>query len=96
MSISENDVLSPRLHIWEGIELDNGIEIYSLMLRSRFFEEKVRDLFASGEMYGTTHLNIGQEASHTGARFRSECDVQRAFRLALRPVQRHRRIHAYE
>lgn len=66
MSISENDVLSPRLHIWEGIELDNGIEIYSLMLRSRFFEEKVRDLFASGEMYGTTHLNIGQEASHTG------------------------------
>ena len=43
--------------------MDNGIEIYSLMLRSRFFEEKVRDLFASGEMYGTTHLNIGQEAS---------------------------------
>ena len=57
--------MSPRLHIWEG-KLDNGIEIYSLMLRSRFFEEKVRDLFASGEMYGTTHLNIGQEASHTG------------------------------
>ena len=37
--------------------------VLSLMYRSRFFEEKVRDLFASGEMYGTTHLNIGQEAS---------------------------------
>lgn len=36
------------------------------MLRSRFFEEKVQQLFAEGGMYGTTHLNIAQEASHTG------------------------------
>ena len=42
------------------------IEAYKAMLRSRFFEEKVRDLFAEGGMYGTTHLNIGQEASHAG------------------------------
>lgn len=42
------------------------IEVYRLMLRSRFFEEKVRQLFHDGVLYGTTHLNIGQEASHTG------------------------------
>ena len=42
------------------------IEKYSLMLKSRYFEEKVLELFDSGKLYGTTHLNIGQEASHTG------------------------------
>lgn len=42
------------------------ISIYAQMVRSRLFEEKVQALFKEGLMYGTTHLNIGQEASHTG------------------------------
>ena len=41
-------------------------EILSLMLKSRYFEEKIDSLFKEGKLYGTTHLNIGQEASHTG------------------------------
>lgn len=36
------------------------------MLLSRYFEEKVASLFSQGVFYGTTHLNIGQEASHVG------------------------------
>ena len=42
------------------------IDRYKLMLKSRYFEEKILELFDSGKLYGTTHLNIGQEASHTG------------------------------
>ena len=30
----------------------------------KWFEEKLQNLFAEGALYGTTHLNIGQEASH--------------------------------
>jgi TPP-dependent pyruvate/acetoin dehydrogenase alpha subunit len=43
-----------------------GREILSLMLRSRFLEEKVEALFASHAMHGTTHLAVGQEAVHAG------------------------------
>ena len=42
------------------------LEAYRIMLLSRCFEQKVHSLFSRGELYGTTHLNIGQEASHTG------------------------------
>ncbi len=42
---------------------------YRYMLKSRFFEEKIQKLFDEGALYGTTHLNIGQEASHTGLCF---------------------------
>ncbi len=41
-------------------------EILSLLLRSRLFEEKIDEEFRKGNLYGTTHLSIGQEASHTG------------------------------
>ena len=41
-------------------------QIYKQLLRSRYFEEKIQTLFNEGALYGTTHLNIGQEASHTG------------------------------
>lgn len=37
-----------------------------LMLLSRFFEEEVEYLFKEGLLHGTTHLSIGQEASHAG------------------------------
>ncbi len=66
MFISENDSFVSKTAHLGGSRLDSDIEIYRLMLRSRFFEEKVRELFTDGVLYGTTHLNIGQEASHTG------------------------------
>ena len=42
------------------------IEILKAMLRSRSFENKLSHMFKKGAFYGTTHLNIGQEASHAG------------------------------
>lgn len=42
------------------------IEILKAMLRSRSFENKLSLMFMKGAFYGTTHLNIGQEASHVG------------------------------
>lgn len=39
-------------------------EIYRAMCRSRAFEVKIQELFSKKELRGTTHLNIGQEASH--------------------------------
>ena len=45
--------------------MDN-LEILSLLIRSRLFEEKIDEEFKLGNLYGTTHLSIGQEASHTG------------------------------
>jgi len=41
--------------------------ILSTMYRMRAFEEKVDELFMRGEMHGTTHLSIGQEATAVGA-----------------------------
>jgi acetoin:2,6-dichlorophenolindophenol oxidoreductase subunit alpha len=40
---------------------------YQQMLRIRTFEEKVQELFMSGQIQGTTHLCIGQEAVSVGA-----------------------------
>lgn len=42
------------------------LSIFSTMLRSRLFERKLDMLFCSGQLYGTTHLAIGQEACHVG------------------------------
>ena len=39
----------------------------STMYRIRAFEEKVDELFMSGQMHGTTHLSIGQEGTAVGA-----------------------------
>ncbi len=44
----------------------NEKEVITLLLRSRLFEEKTDEEFRKGNLYGTTHLSIGQEASHTG------------------------------
>lgn len=38
----------------------------TIMLRSRFFEQAIETLFQQHALHGTTHLSIGQEASHTG------------------------------
>ena len=37
------------------------------MVRIRLFEEKVQELFMSGQIQGTTHLCQGQEAVSVGA-----------------------------
>lgn len=42
------------------------LSIFSDMLRSRLFERKIEFLFNKGQLYGTTHLAIGQEACHVG------------------------------
>ncbi|HEX6869021.1 MAG TPA: thiamine pyrophosphate-dependent dehydrogenase E1 component subunit alpha [Candidatus Limnocylindrales bacterium] len=40
---------------------------YKTMVRIRLFEEKVQELFMSGQIQGTTHLCQGQEAVSVGA-----------------------------
>jgi pyruvate dehydrogenase E1 component alpha subunit len=40
--------------------------MYEQMVRIRFFEEQVKDLFAAGEMPGFVHLYLGQEAIASG------------------------------
>lgn len=43
------------------------IMIYRRMLRIRYFEDRVKDLFAAGELPGFVHLYLGQEAVAVGA-----------------------------
>lgn len=43
------------------------IEMYEDMILVRAFEEKVDELISTGQITGTTHLGIGQEASMVGA-----------------------------
>ncbi len=44
----------------------NHVDLYRKMLRIRLFEERLLDLFPSGQIYGTTHTYIGQEANAVG------------------------------
>ena len=37
--------------------------MYERMLRSRLLDQRLEELFSEKELYGTTHLSIGQEAS---------------------------------
>ena len=43
------------------------ISMYKSMLRLRNFEDRVKDLFAAGEMPGFVHLYLGEEAVAVGA-----------------------------
>jgi len=43
------------------------LDDYTAMLRIRLFEEKVRDLRLAGDIVGSVHLCIGQEAGPVGA-----------------------------
>lgn len=45
---------------------DQLLEMYTAMLRVRLFEERVREIYASGRMPGFLHLSIGQEAVAVG------------------------------
>jgi TPP-dependent pyruvate/acetoin dehydrogenase alpha subunit len=40
--------------------------LYAQMMLIRQFEERILDLFATGELFGTTHCYIGQEANAVG------------------------------
>ncbi|MBN1258060.1 MAG: hypothetical protein JXA52_10195, partial [Planctomycetes bacterium] len=55
---SNPEIPSPDNQLWAP---------YRAMRRIRCFEEKVMKLFKSGELRGTTHLCIGQEAVAVGA-----------------------------
>jgi len=46
---------------------DALLQMYAGMLRVRLFEERVRELFASGRIPGFLHTSIGQEATAVGA-----------------------------
>ena len=48
------------------INKDVALDLFRLMLNSRFFEEKTEQLFKAGLIHGTTHLANGQEASQAG------------------------------
>ena len=41
-------------------------QLYAQMVLIRRFEERILDLFAAGELFGTTHCYIGQEANAVG------------------------------
>jgi acetoin:2,6-dichlorophenolindophenol oxidoreductase subunit alpha len=49
---------------------DAGLDLYRGMRLIRRFEETVQSLFQKGEVHGTTHLYIGEEAGAVGV-----CDV---------------------
>ena len=46
---------------------DRQLDWYRTMVRIRLFEEKVQELFMTGQIQGTTHLCQGQEAVSVGA-----------------------------
>lgn len=50
-----------------AIPTPDRLEWYRTMVRIRLFEEKVQELFMSGQIQGTTHLCQGQEAVSVGA-----------------------------
>lgn len=49
-----------------GAERDLYVGLYRQMVLIRLFEERTHDLFLRGEVYGSTHLCIGQEAVSAG------------------------------
>ena len=52
------------MNAFEKISDEKKINMLRIMLLSRFFEEKVNEMFMKGMIHGTTHLGIGQEAGH--------------------------------
>src|ERR1700753_656069 len=48
------------------LDVDLGLELLERMHLIRQFETTVQSLFQKGEVHGTTHLYIGQEAGAVG------------------------------
>ncbi len=46
---------------------DRRVELLRQMLLSRYFDEKVNDLYAEGKVHGTAHFYVGQESVAVGA-----------------------------
>jgi TPP-dependent pyruvate/acetoin dehydrogenase alpha subunit len=62
-------MLETQLNFPRGDDNDNaGIRarLYAQMSLIRRFEERILELFAAGELFGTTHCYIGQEANAVG------------------------------
>lgn len=49
-----------------NIPKETLLSMYERMLKIRFFEDRVKDLFASGELPGFVHLYLGEEAVAVG------------------------------
>lgn len=49
-----------------NIPSEKMIHMYRTMLRIRYFEDRVKDLFAAGELPGFVHLYLGEEAIAAG------------------------------
>lgn len=58
-----------NMGLLEDVSDEKLVELYTLMLKSRWWEEKIKDAFLAGEddLYGAYHIYIGQEAVSTGA-----------------------------
>ncbi|GAF24992.1 pyruvate/2-oxoglutarate dehydrogenase complex, dehydrogenase (E1) component, eukaryotic type, alpha subunit [Moorella thermoacetica Y72] len=48
------------------LKMEDCLEMYRLMLRIRYFEEKIVEVYAQGLMPGLAHLYIGEEAVAVG------------------------------
>ncbi len=61
---------------------EDSLAQYSRMLEIRHFEEMVNELFTQGEIHGTTHLCLGQEALAVGiaAGLPADCAVAATYR----------------
>lgn len=59
--------MEPSLPNQAGLTRTDFENMYRLMWEIRFFDEQVEKLFAKGEIHGTTHLSIGQEATAVGS-----------------------------
>ena len=63
MSIHEET----QLNLPSGNDQDWILErLFAQMVLIRRFEERILELFAAGELFGTTHCYIGQEANAVG------------------------------
>lgn len=56
-----------KLNLDVDMSKEKLIDLYRQMWSIRFFEEKVDEFFAKGQIHGTTHLCVGQEASAVGS-----------------------------
>ena len=57
---------APKTDVSGRSELGTGLDLYRCMRRIRSFEETTRSLFLRGEIVGSVHLCIGQEAVSVG------------------------------
>ena len=51
------------------MEQQEILKLYSLMYKSRYFEETVKELWDEGKVFGEMHMGIGEEAIVAGVLF---------------------------